>query len=540
VETAVSSNGGSLPRVYRPTGKQADFSLMNRAMPNRIGPHLLAKNTVFNLLGLGIPLLVGFFSIPVVIHWLGPERFGILSLVWVVVGYFSFFDLGLGRAVTKYIAEAFGRHETEKIPDIFWTTVCVQGAFGIFGGILLVILTPLLVERVLHVSTALQGETRACFLILAISVPIVMVSGAFRGALEASHRFDLVNIVRVPSSAFLYLAPLIGWLAGLDMRGIVVLLAGTRGLALVAWVFLLLREMPELKSRISFRPSVFRPVLRFGGWVMLSNLISPLLLYLDRFLIGSLLTLAAVGFYTAPYEVITRFGIIPASLVTALFPVFSTFQGEQNLERTKSFYRRSVRYLFLLLGPLVVLLAFFAGDFMRIWLGADLAKNCTAVFRILAVGFLMNSLAYVPFTMLQGQGRADLTAKFHLLESALYVPLAWLAISRWGIEGAAGAWTIRMTADAILLFLASRRMLGPDRESSARFAFARVFVIFCGVIAAGALAVVFLGRFPGLAVLLAGFAAAAWWAGLYGSERQWLIAQVRSVVQKPSTSRELP
>jgi O-antigen/teichoic acid export membrane protein len=142
--------------------------------------------------------------------------------------------------------------------------------------------------------------------------------------------------------------------------------------------------------------------------------------------------------------------------------------------------------------------------------------------------------------MLQSQGRADLTAKFQLLESAFYIPLAWLAISRWGIEGAAGAWTIRVTADAILLFLAARRLLGPDREPSARFAFARVFVIFCGVIAAGGLAVVFLGRFPGLAIFIAGFAAAAWWAGLYGSERQWLMAQVRSVVQKPSATIELP
>jgi O-antigen/teichoic acid export membrane protein len=266
-------------------------------MPNEIGPRLLAKNTVFNLLGLGIPLVIGFFSIPVVIRWLGPERFGILSLVWVVVGYFSLFDLGLGRAVTKYIAEAFGRHETESIPGLFWTTVFVQGAFGVFGGLLLVVLSPLLVERVLHISASLQNEMRASFVILAVAVPFVMVSGAFRGALEAMHRFDLVNLVRVPSSAFLYLAPLIGWLAGFDMRGIVGLLAATRGLALAAWAFLLLRELPQLRKRVSFNPAAFRPVIRFGGWVMLSNLVSPLLLYLDRFLIGSLLTLTAVAYY---------------------------------------------------------------------------------------------------------------------------------------------------------------------------------------------------------------------------------------------------
>jgi len=62
---------------------------------------LLARNTLLNLLGQAVPLLVGVLTIPFIVHGLGTERFGLLSLAWVILGYFTIFDLGLGRATTK-------------------------------------------------------------------------------------------------------------------------------------------------------------------------------------------------------------------------------------------------------------------------------------------------------------------------------------------------------------------------------------------------------------------------------------------------------
>jgi len=68
----------------------------------------LARNTLINFIGQVLPLLAGLVALPLIIHGLGTDRFGILSLAWVILGYFSVFDLGLGRATTKYVAEALG------------------------------------------------------------------------------------------------------------------------------------------------------------------------------------------------------------------------------------------------------------------------------------------------------------------------------------------------------------------------------------------------------------------------------------------------
>jgi len=86
------------------------------------------------------------------VRGLGTERFGLLSLAWVFLGSFSIFDLGLGRATTKFVAEALGKGEHEKVTPLVWTAVTVQAIFGIIGGVVLFGISPYLVEHVLSIS----------------------------------------------------------------------------------------------------------------------------------------------------------------------------------------------------------------------------------------------------------------------------------------------------------------------------------------------------------------------------------------------------
>ncbi|MCK7469615.1 MAG: MATE family efflux transporter [Desulfomicrobium escambiense] len=163
-----------------------------------VGHKALFRNTVLNLLGLVVPLAVGFVTIPLVVRALGNERFGILALVWVVFGYFGLFDLGLGRTTTKYIADALGRNESGKLPGYLWTTVLLQTAIGTAAALLSYLAAPLIVRRMLNIPEGFIGETVLTLRLVGLSLPVMFVSSSFRGVLEAAQRFDLVNAVKVP------------------------------------------------------------------------------------------------------------------------------------------------------------------------------------------------------------------------------------------------------------------------------------------------------------------------------------------------------
>lgn len=421
---------------------------------NLVSSKILARNTILNFIGQVIPLLVGVITIPFIIRGLGIERFGLLSLAWVVLGYFTIFDLGLGQATTKYVAEVLGKGEEDQVPHLVWTAVTVQAILGVVGALVLFGTTPLLVERILNVPPELVGEAKFTFYLLALSIPVVLISGSFRGVLEAAQRFDLVNAVKCPTSILTFLLPLIGLLLGFRLPGIVALILVARFGALLTFVVMYLRIFPRSR-KYSGSFAFFVRLFVYGGWVTVTNIVGPILVYLDRFLIGSILSMVAVTYYSAPYEAVTRLWIIPASLTMTLFPAFSTLEGVKNRQRLGILFARSVKYTLLVLGVVVLMIGLFAKEILQIWLGTDFAIKSTVTLQILALGVLVNSLAHIPFAFLRGVGRPDLPAKFHLLELPLYIGIVWLLINQWGIAGAAAAWTLRGTLDALLLFGAS-------------------------------------------------------------------------------------
>lgn len=430
-----------------------------------VGGQTLARNTLLNFAARVISLLVAVVAMPYVIRHLGPDRFGLLSMVWIVVGYFALFDLGIGPATTKFVAELLGKGETEKLPELVWTALTSQVCFGLVAGILLAVATPLLVEHVLRIPIALHSEARAVFLILALAFPIDFANGSFQGVLMAMQRFDYVNAVAIPSSILTYLVPVVALALGFGLPAIVFGLVLARLTAVAVLFALDVHLYPSLAQRIRFNRRLARSLVGYGGWVTISGAVGPILVYFDRFLIGGLISIAAVGFYQPPYMISTKLWILPTSLMTTLFPAFSASAGRGDLEWIRNALIRSVKFLLLLVGPVAIILIFFAHTILSLWLGATYAAEGTVALQILAVGVLVNSLAQAPYHLLLGIGRPDITAKFHLAELPLHIVLAWILVSRFGLAGAALVWTVRVSIDFMLLTIAACRVA----HVSARF-----------------------------------------------------------------------
>ena len=425
----------------------------------RIQGNLIARNSVINFLGILVPMLLGVFVLPSIVRGLGPERFGVLSIVWVVFGYFSVFDLGLGRATTRFVAEALGQREEGKVPQLFWTTVVVQGGLGLAGALVLGILTPLLVERFLRIPSQLVGEAKDTFYLLALSTPTVLVSGSLRGVLEAAQRFDLVNLVKAPSSMATFLLPLVGIMMGLVLPGITMLLFVARVASTLVLFFFCFKVFPGLGLDLHVRIKVLWPLLTYGGWITVSNLMEPFLTYLERFVIAHLMSVSALTFYAAPCEMISRVAIFPASIAAALFPAFS-FYGTTDRGTFMEMFSRPIKYLLFIMTPISIFLVTLAGPILTLWLGDEFGQRSTSLFQILVVAFFGNAFAYIPYAAIQGLGRPDLRAKLSFVELPLFAMSCFLLIPGLGLAGAALAKLAVTIVDIYGLFWIAQRMSG--------------------------------------------------------------------------------
>jgi len=424
----------------------------------------LARNTLYNLLGQAIPLLVGVAAIPIATRYLGAPRFGLLGLIWAILGSAVALDLGLGRATTKYVAEYLSLGKHAELRRVAGLTVASQTGLGVIGGVALALASGWLTSA-LGIPAALHREARLALIALAASVPFVVLSASLRGILEGAQRFDLGNLVRGPLAVAGFAIPAIAAPLDSSLATIVLLLLAARVAACWALAVAIRRSLPEFRWELRPSWAVLRPLLAYGGWVSVSNAIAPVLGYLERFLLASLAGVAAVAYYTAPFEAIIRISIVPASLAGALFPLVSASAAQSGAGReSERLVGRALWYLLPALALPTGLAALFAHPLLSVWLGGAYAANGATALAILAAGVLVNGLAYLPSAYLLARGRPDIPAMFHLIELPLYAAAAWVLIEAYGVAGAALAWTLRVTLDAVLLGAAMWWVGHPVRE----------------------------------------------------------------------------
>jgi O-antigen/teichoic acid export membrane protein len=407
----------------------------------------IRRYTAANLLGAVVPMAVTLVTVPLYLRTLGDVRYGVLALVWLVIGYFSFLEMGLGKATSNRIARLRDAPDRER-EDVFWSAIAVNLVLGAAASGLLWLVGATLLTTVLNVPAELREEAMAALPWIVATLPLALVSSVLNGALEGRNRFAVVNALQVLSTAVFQVVPLaVAYARGPSLAVVIPAAVLSRAVMNVPFLVAAFVHVP-----LTFRPRVSaanaRSLLSYGRWIALSGMISPLLETVDRVLIGVVLGPRAVTHYTLPYQLVTKARIIPGSLGRALFPQFSADDPE-NADRVALASLTSLLYV---LTPLVLVGILLLEPAMRLWIGAELASSTSPLGEVLLLGVWANGLAHIPYFLIQGKGHPGRAARLHALEIAPFLGVLWVALQLWGVYGAAWAWTARALVDAAALY----------------------------------------------------------------------------------------
>jgi O-antigen/teichoic acid export membrane protein len=423
-----------------------------------INDNSIKSNIAWTLASNFLPFLAGLFFFPRIVHAYGLEQFGLLTLAWGLIGYFSLFDLGLSRALTQLTSNAIAHHESQtRIAELIRTSFTVMWALGLISAFTLWLLTPALINDFLKIDTQIASESIEAFTLLSLAMPFVIHSAALRGVLEALHLFKEVSITRMVLGVGTFFAPFITTYLSTKLSAAIFSLVAIR---FITWLlyFLSVKHSKILNVKTKhFASDWLKPLFKFGGWMSVSNVISPLMVYMDRFLLASILGAAVTAYYVAPYEVVTKLLVIPGAFASVLFPWFAKNYAINPGQASEKLNQTMIYTLLLLFGPTLIL-SFFSNYWLTIWLGPEFGNQGQGTVIWLCAGVLTNGLAQILFAKVQGAGLSAWTAKLHLLEVIPYLGLLWLFMHEWGITGAAFAWFIRVFADLIGLAYFTQRI----------------------------------------------------------------------------------
>ena len=406
-----------------------------------------------------LPAAVGLLATPAIVRGLGNERFGMLALAWLIIGYFSLFDLGLGRAVTKLVAERHAAGEMAGLRTVVWTAWWIMLVLGCVAALLPLPAVEWLVTHGMNATPAFRDEARRSLYLLLLSMPAVIMMNGFRGVLEAYQRFALVNAVRIPFGIATFVVPLLIVQQTNELPVVIAGLVVARYVATLAYAGMCVSVLGSAAAPRAPERRVLRELLGFGAWITVSNIVGPLMVTFDRFVIGGVISVGMVAFYATPFQAVMQFLLLPSALATVLFPIFSR-AASLPAARIRFVFTSSVQLLYVLLYGCGIVVVVFAPQILTLWLGGRFGELSATPMRWLMLGAIMNGVAQVPFAYLQGIGRSSFTAKLHLIELPVYLGLLFFLARRDGIDGVALAWCIRASVDTSILNWYALRDLG--------------------------------------------------------------------------------
>ena len=415
----------------------------------------LRRNTMWNIAGSGLPLIAAAALIPSTLRQLGNEAFGVLTLIWALIGYFGLFDLGVGRALTYEISKLRAANALGEITPTLKAGLLLTSVAGILGALIFMVLAPWLAQNWLQISPVWQRDAQLAFQIAAIGVVPATITSGLRGALEGLECFAASNLNKIFLGFCMFVLPALSVrLHGKILWTIALYLVAARLLVVLGSALPLRRLLSGPNSDLALH--YVRPLLSYGGWITVTGIVGPLMIYGDRFFVGSAVGAMTLPLYAIPQEGLQRLLIIPAALCGALLPQFASLEPRALID---AYHRNYKRIAVTMLG-ICAAAALFAYPFLSLWLSPEFAQKALPIAVILAVGVWLNSMALVPYTFLHACGNPRITALFHLAELVIYILALYYLVAQFALVGAALAWVVRVLIDLILLHVSVHRFIG--------------------------------------------------------------------------------
>src|SRR3984957_10352035 len=364
----------------------------------------LKRNFFVNLLSPMTRMAVALVTVPLYLHHIGDARYGVMSIVWLLLGFFGFLDLGLSRAVTNALAKLRDATQEHRA-RVLLTTFGLNLGIGLMGGVVLYVFGGLMLQHFVSMPDEISAEVSRALPWIACLLPLTLISAAGAGALESRELFLLVNSIQICTMTVAQLAPV---LAAIFISPSLTVVIPTAAVAQGLGAIAVLAVVYRLEGPFSLRAIELgeaRKLLGYGGWMFATNVFYPALASADQFVIGSAMGVASVAHYAVPMGLVQRSVALPIALGRTLFPRLSSLSGD-------AAHALGMRALLIMAygfaavcAPAIILSA----TFFRYWISADFAAVSAPVAQVLFPGIWMGALSLVGFTLLQSQGRADVT-----------------------------------------------------------------------------------------------------------------------------------
>lgn len=386
---------------------------------------------------------MGFVFIPMHIHYLGVESFGLIGIFAMLQAWFVLLDMGLSQTLNREMARfRGGAHTNKSIIDLLRSMeiiyLCVAAfiAISVFYGSQWISLNWLKLEKLNSVEVA------DAIAIMGGIIALRWLGGLYRSAISGLQEQVLLN---VSGSIFSTLRGLgvIGVLAWISptiqvffvYQGLVSLLE-TLVLGIMLYIL-----MPRSFAPGQFSWAELSRTLHFSSGVMLLALLGLLMTQTDKFFLSKWFSLTEFGYYSLAGVASSIVYMFVNPIGASISPRLAEMVVKGDAVSIKRAYHRYAQFLTMTVAPVALVVAAFSDHLLILWThDLHMSLVVAPIVSVLCIGTLLNALMSVPYFLQLAYGWTRLTILTSLAGVVIYIPLLFLMVPRFGLIGAAWLW----------------------------------------------------------------------------------------------------
>lgn len=383
--------------------------------------------------------------IPLYIHLLGMEAFGLVGVNATLLAMFSLLDLGLSTTLNREIAKWSSQSsEAQEVRDLVRTLEIIYWVSALLIALITLVAAPLLAYHWFQVKDLPQDTVLTAIRMMGVSIAFQWSSTLYSGGLQGLQRHVSLNAVQAvavtirgggAALALVLIAPKIEVFFGWYMfaNGLMSLLLGS-----TLW-----RALPGAERMARFDKAILRRVGGFAAGMSGIAVVSLIVMQMDRVVLSRMLSLDALGYYTLAVTVASVLLRVVGPFSSAVFPRLVQLKEVGDELALSRLYHKSCQVVAVVVAPITLLIALFAWQLLLLWTGKTVtAANAHLPLSLLVIGFGLLALLQIPYMLQLAYGWASLAFWQNVVSVVVLFPLLVWLVGLYGAPGAAAVWLL--------------------------------------------------------------------------------------------------
>lgn len=401
------------------------------------------RNVIANYVSSGWTALVGLAMLPLYLHFLGVESYGLISFFATLQAWSLLLDFGLSPTLNREMARfSGGLYTPQTVRNLLRSMEIVYACVGLLLAATAFLASYWLATGWLNLQALEPAVAAQALGILGFGLGIQWVGTLYRSALLGlqdqlwlSAATGGVTTGRAVGTVAVlaYVSPTVTAFAIFQC---VMSLAET--LVLAARVH---GRLPRAPLGVCFSLEAVRQVWRFAAGLTLITMLATLLTQVDKLLLAKLLPLDEFGYFTLAVAVAGALSILIAPIHNVAYPRFSEIVASGDLRALAEEYHRFAQLLSMAVLPVTLVLCVFAREIVLLWTQNPITTEKVApIVSVWAIGTALNGIMHVPYAAQLAHGWTRLTIAVNAVAVAVIVPATIYLVPRHGAIAAAWVW----------------------------------------------------------------------------------------------------